>query len=89
MNGKDIQRAAKDILSDLIKDEVLELPYSLGVKDLKELLPHSETKIYLMLESGELPGRKIGGKWVIQRSAFLAWFHGKEMEKDYAAEVRV
>ena len=57
-----------------------ELPYTLGVKDLVELLPHSDTKIYLMLEKGEIPGKKVGGKWVVQRTAFLTWLNAKKIE---------
>ncbi|MFW6029886.1 MAG: helix-turn-helix domain-containing protein [Halanaerobiales bacterium] len=89
MKGREIQASAKEVLMELIKDEVNDLPFSLGVADLKKILPHSDTKIYLMLESGELPGRKMGGKWVVQRSAFLAWFHGAELEKDLANQVIV
>lgn len=89
MTGKDVQPAVKEVLMEIIKDEVDELPYALGVADLKKLLPHSDTKIYLMLESGEIPGRKIGGKWIVQRSTFLAWFYGIEMERGVVDEVIV
>lgn len=87
MRGREIQLTTKEVLKDLIKEEKNELPYALGVADLKNLLPHSDTKIYLMLESGEIPGRKIGGKWVVQRSAFLAWFHGVELEHSLEEQV--
>ncbi|MGM0410521.1 MAG: helix-turn-helix domain-containing protein [Bacillota bacterium] len=64
------------VMLTLITKSQKNLPFSLEVKDLCELLPHSSTKIYLMLENGELPGRKIGGKWVISRDQFLAWYYG-------------
>ncbi|MFW6009129.1 MAG: helix-turn-helix domain-containing protein [archaeon] len=64
------------VMLTLISKSQKNLPFSLEVKDLCKLLPHSSTKIYLMLESGELPGRKLGGKWVISRDQFLAWYYG-------------
>ena len=70
------------IIFELILKSQKELPFSLQVNDLCELLPHSNTKIYLMLESGELPARKIGGKWVISRDQFLAWYYGVNEDVD-------
>ena len=52
-----------------------QLPFTLTPKDIKErkLLPHGMTKIYELLEQGEIPSQKIGGKWVIPRDQFLSW----------------
>jgi excisionase family DNA binding protein len=36
---------------------------NLTVKDVAEYLNRSETTIYNMLNNGELPGIKLGGKW--------------------------
>ena len=70
-----------NIILKLIYKSQKNLPFSLNVKDLAKILPHSNTKIYLMLESGELPARKIGGKWVISRDYFLAWYYGVDINK--------
>jgi len=66
-----------------------QIPFALGVKHLKKLLPLSDSKIYMMLEAGELPARKIGGKWVVSRSEFLAWFYESEVDLDLAEQVIV
>ncbi len=70
-----VEVTTREVLEELIKKSQSELPFSLEVKHLKELLPHGETKIYLLLEQGKIPGRKIGGKWVIPRDQFLAWYY--------------
>lgn len=70
-----------NIILQLIYKSQKNLPFSLNVKDLAKILPHSNTKIYLMLESGELPARKIGGKWVISRDYFLAWYYGVDLKE--------
>ena len=73
----------KEVLLETIDNTRKELPFSLTVKDLKKLLPFSDTRIYQMLECGDIPGRKINGKWVIPRDSFLAWFYGNdEIQKE-------
>ncbi|MBM7623743.1 helix-turn-helix domain-containing protein [Sporohalobacter salinus] len=66
----------RDVLLKCIENSRKELPFSLTPKDVEELLPVSSTKVYTLLERGEIPARKIDGKWAIQRDQFLAWFHG-------------
>ncbi|MCK8823992.1 helix-turn-helix domain-containing protein [Fuchsiella alkaliacetigena] len=61
---------------NLIEKSRQEFPFSLKVKDLKRLLPHGETKIYEMLEREVIPAKKIGGRWVVSRDRFLAWYYG-------------
>ena len=81
LTAEDLKVKAEEIMWKLIEEERDKLPYTLGVKDLDELLPHSKTKIYLMLESGELPGKKLGGKWLISRIHFLAWLAAAEIDE--------
>ena len=68
----------KEVLLETIDNTRKELPFSLSVKDLIRLTPFAETRIYQMLECGDIPGRKINGKWMIPRDSFLAWFYGNE-----------
>lgn len=41
---------------------------NLTVKDVAEYLNRSETTIYNMLNNGELPGIKLGGKWIVRKN---------------------
>ena len=80
--AKDLQPKVKEILLKLIEEERKNLPYTLGVKELLEILPHSKSKIYDMLKSGYLPAKKLGGKWLIQRSLFLAWLSAEKYDEN-------
>ncbi|RCW49766.1 helix-turn-helix domain-containing protein [Halanaerobium sp. MA284_MarDTE_T2] len=79
----------KNAVKEQINFDFEQIPFSLGVSDLKELLPLSDSKIYMMLESGEIPARKIGGKWTVSRPEFLAWFFGSEEDLDLSEQVFV
>ncbi len=47
--------------------EVLDVPMT------AELLTVSTDTVYDLFKSGELPGRKVGRKWITTRSAVLRW----------------
>lgn len=79
----------ENAVKEQINFDFEQIPFSLGVSDLKEFLPLSDSKIYMMLESGEIPARKIGGKWTVSRPEFLAWFFGTEEELDLSEQVFV
>jgi excisionase family DNA binding protein len=79
----------KNAVKEQIDFDFEQIPFSLGVSDLKEFLPLSDSKIYMMLESGEIPARKIGGKWTVSRPEFLAWFFGSEEDLDLSEQVFV
>lgn len=40
---------------------------NLTVKDVAKYLNRSETTIYNMLNNSELPGIKLGGKWIVRK----------------------
>lgn len=40
---------------------------NLTVKDVADYLNRSETTIYNMLNNGDLPGIKLGGKWIVRK----------------------
>lgn len=79
----------EEAVKEQINFDFDQIPFTLGVSDLKDLLPLSESKLYLMLDQNEIPARKIGGKWVVSRSEFLTWFYQYQEETDYAAQVIV
>lgn len=53
-----------------------ELPFTLSINNLIELLPYGKTKIYELLNNGTIPAKKVDGRWIIPRDKFLAWFYG-------------
>lgn len=67
----------KEIIIEIIRENQEQLPFALTPKDLyqRELLPFGLTKIYEMLERGEIPANKISGKWIIPRDQFLLWIY--------------
>lgn len=78
----DFELDVKEVLFKLIQQAREEYPFILQPKHLFEILPHSDTKIYLMLENGEIPGaRKAGGKWMINRDIFFTWLYVNEVQK--------
>jgi len=74
------------ILENQIEQTRKELPFSLKVKDLAELMNTSEKTVYLRLERDEIPGaNKLMGRWRVPRDLFLAWWFGntREENKDF------
>ncbi len=45
-----------------------------GASAIAKLIGRSDRQAFHMLEKGELPGRKVGGRWVIERSKLVAFF---------------
>jgi excisionase family DNA binding protein len=52
-------------------------PDVLTVQQLAEWLQVEEQAIAELAESGELPGRRLGGEWRFAREAVLAWLAGR------------
>jgi len=42
------------------------------------LLRCDRDKVYRLLKTGELPGRRVGGSWLIRRERLMEWLDGKE-----------
>ncbi|MFW6027033.1 MAG: hypothetical protein ACOCRX_11920 [Candidatus Woesearchaeota archaeon] len=89
-----------EILKEQISITRGELSFSLTVADLERLLPHGHTKINEMLRKYDypeanpedtIPNRKIGGRRVIPRDWFLAWYYGetenKKIEEEYKVDI--
>ncbi|MCK8816689.1 helix-turn-helix domain-containing protein [Natroniella sulfidigena] len=51
------------------------------VKDVAEYLNRSETTIYNMLNNDELPGIKLGGKWIIRKKDLDEFLNEKLAEQ--------
>jgi len=45
-----------------------------GAEAIGELIGRSARITFHMLEKGELPAKKVGGRWVIERSKLIAFF---------------
>lgn len=85
----DLRAYLKEAIKAQIDLDFAQIPFSFGVKELKEFLPLSDSKIYMMLEAGEIPARKLGGKWVVSKGDFLAWFYESREDLDLAEQVLV
>ena len=56
------------------------IPQALDPKDIVEIMPIGETKVYELLRRGRMPGHKVDGKWIIPKTLFLQWFYFGEFE---------
>ncbi|GAB6099016.1 hypothetical protein JCM16358_08950 [Halanaerocella petrolearia] len=54
---------------------------NLTVKDVAEYLNRSETTIYNMLNNGQLPGIKLGGKWIVRKKDLDKFLDQKMQEQ--------
>jgi excisionase family DNA binding protein len=52
-----------------------------------ELLTVSADTVYDLLKKGELPGRKVGRKWLTTRSAVLRWIENTAEEDTLARAI--
>lgn len=64
------------------------------VKEVAYLLSLSLGSTYALIRSGDIPARKMGGRWVVPRRRFEEWLNNlpeasndpAEMERDFARE---
>lgn len=45
-----------------------------GATEIARLIGRSPRSTFHMLDKGELPARKVGGRWVAERSKLIAFF---------------
>ncbi|MFP4017065.1 MAG: helix-turn-helix domain-containing protein [Halanaerobiales bacterium] len=65
------------ILKEEIQKTREQLPFSLTVPILAELMGISKRKVYQLLTNGEIPGaKKLMGQWRVPRDRFLSWWYG-------------
>lgn len=48
-------------------------PYVLHPKHIMAITGMGKNKVLDLLGSGNLPAKRVGGRWLIQRDAFLQW----------------
>ncbi len=48
-------------------------PYVLNAQQVMEITKMGKNKVFDLLQSGELPAKRVRGRWLINRDAFLAW----------------
>lgn len=59
----------------------------LDVRAAAALLTVSTDTVYDLLNQGELPGRKVGRKWITTRSALLRWIEGSGEQQRLARAI--
>lgn len=54
---------------------------NLTVREVAQYLNRSETTIYNMLNQGEIPGIKLGGKWIVRKEDLDSFLDNKMAEQ--------
>lgn len=54
-----------------------ELDLIWGAEEIAKAIGRSTRSTFHMLDTGELPARKVGGRWVAERSQLLRFFLGE------------
>src|SRR4051794_28097202 len=75
-----VTRLVVEKLDDVLVGHADFRPYPpadvLDVAQAAELLQVADAAVLELAESGELPGRRVGGEWRLARAAVLAWLGG-------------
>ncbi|MBZ3693411.1 helix-turn-helix domain-containing protein [Phyllobacterium calauticae] len=45
-----------------------------GAEEIAKIIGRSTRATFHILDSGELPARKVGGRWVVERSQLIRFF---------------
>lgn len=48
-----------------------------GISAMAKVIGRTDRQVFGMLENGELPAKKVNGRWVIERSKLIAVFTGE------------
>ncbi len=70
--------AIEQAVKESVKDEVNQLPPTLTAQNLHDYLKIGWNKVYELLRSNEIPNRKIGRQYRVNRIEFVQWLHRKE-----------
>lgn len=68
-------------MSEVAAAETKGLDLVWGAEQIATAIGRSRRQAFHLLESGELPARKVGGRWVISRRALLAHFEAPADEQ--------
>lgn len=52
-------------------------PAIMTLRDVQTVSPFGRNKLLEMANTGEIPVRRIRGRWVINRDVFIAWLKGE------------
>lgn len=63
-------------MTTIAKNETPALDLIWEVADIAKLIGRTERQTFHMLNKGELPAKKVGGRWVAERSKLIAFFMG-------------
>jgi excisionase family DNA binding protein len=53
------------------------------VEEISTLLNLSRGKTYTSIQTGEIPAKKIGGRWVIPKTTFHTWLETPDQPKSF------
>lgn len=59
-------------MAEIIREQALELIW--GVREIAKLIRRNERQTFHLLETGQIPGKKVGGRWVAERGKLIAFF---------------
>ena len=59
-------------MAELTEQENLELIW--GVRGIATLIKRTERQTFHLLETGQLPAKKVGGRWVAERGQMIRFF---------------
>ena len=63
-----------------------DLPEHCTIKELKPLFPVHPSTLYRMVERGELPHLRFGGKIVIPKRELIQWMEGEKQRVRHASQ---
>ncbi len=75
-------------LTDIMNETRKELPFALTVAETMETLNLSKNKVMDLINSGELPAKKLDRIWRIPRDQMLAWFYDEQI-RGIESEVKI
>jgi excisionase family DNA binding protein len=71
----------------VLRSPIAKVPEILDVHMTAELLTVSPDTVYDLFKKGELPGRKVGRKWLTTRTAVLRWIENSAEEDTLARAI--
>ncbi|GAA2885596.1 hypothetical protein GGQ99_005073 [Aminobacter niigataensis] len=62
--------------SDVHKDDDSSLDLIWGVEEIAKIIRRNQRQTFHLLATGQLPAKKVGGRWVVERSKLISFFLG-------------
>lgn len=48
-----------------------------GINAIARLIGRTDRQVFHMVSTGQIPAKKVGGRWVTERSKLIAFFNGE------------